>query len=723
MSTQGSKKSGLVAPKRMFSDKPSKPAKKAKSTQARKTGSRRTSRKPSRNFIVRFVNWIMRSFFGMVWWVGIRVTGIVVLGLSASSLYYYAQLPPAIELVDGRSHGSVTMLDGQGNVFAWRGEQFGGVIRANTVSHFLKEAVVATEDKRFYSHFGISPRGIASAIKINLSEGRGPLSGHGGSTITQQVAKILCLGTVYDATAGMSENEFEQDCRQSSLARKLKEVPFSLAMELKYSKDEILMIYLNRAYLGAGAQGFEAASERYFGKSASALNLPEAAMLAGLLTAPSRLAPTNNLQRSQNRASVIIGLMQDQGYLTKAEADAARAKPAELSEAAAALAGGYFADWVMESGPSFLTKTTTEDVLIKTTFDSRIQKAAEDAVAKVFSEKVKSGSSAQTAVVVMSADGAVRAMVGGRDATSGGQFNRATQALRQTGSSFKPFVYAAALDLGYRFDSIVEDAPLTINVPGSGPWSPKNYSRQFLGPITLTEALAKSINTSAVRISEAVGRESVRTVAREFGIKSELDIGPALALGTSEATLLEMTGAYAGILNGGRSVTPYGLIELSLQGDSAPLMGAAGGMGERVISEHAARQLVYMMSQVSETGTARRALLPDRQVAAKTGTTQGARDAWFIGFTADYVVGVWMGNDDNSKLVGVTGGGLPADIWKETMLRVNEGVPPRPLPMIDPMEVGLTPVQVEPQQEPVKDPAQSILQDVLGAIFGKRKTP
>ncbi|MCB1366307.1 MAG: transglycosylase domain-containing protein [Rhodobacteraceae bacterium] len=716
MSTNGRKKAKLVAPRRS-------------SAAPAKTGSRRKAsagkRRKGGNFITRFFGWIVLGLWRMVWWMTWRAAGLVFLALAISTGYFYLQLPPPEAQVDGRVRGSVTMLDRDGNVFAWRGEQFGGMIRASTVSPYLKNAVVATEDKRFYRHFGISPRGIASAIRINLAEGRGPLSGHGGSTITQQVAKILCLGRNYDPDSGISERDFEADCRQTSIARKLKEVPYSLAMELKYTKDEILMIYLNRVFLGAGAQGFEAASQRYFGKSSSAVSPAEAAMLAGLLVAPSYYAPTRDLERSQNRAAVIIGLMREQGYLSKAEAELALASPAELSEAAEAVAGGYYADWVMETGPSFLTRNTTEDVLIRTTFDARIQKAAEDALAQVFETQVREGSKAQAAIVVMSADGAVRAMVGGRRSKVAGQFNRATQALRQTGSSFKPFVYAAALDLGYRFDSLVEDAPLTLDVPGSGPWSPKNYTGDYLGTITLTEALAKSINTAAVRISEDVGREAVRTVARDFGIHSELDIGPALALGTSEATLLEMTGAYAGILNGGTSVRPYGLLELSLQGDNAPLMGKSGGLGERVISTRAARQLTYMMNQVTEYGSGRRAKLPDRPAAAKTGTTQGARDAWFIGFTADYVTGVWMGYDDNSKLSGVTGGGLPAEIWRETMLRVNDGVPPRPLPMIDPAEEGPpppgTPGAAAPIPPPQMDPAQSILDEVLGAIFGRRQ--
>lgn len=711
MTKSGKKGAVLVAPKKDFSKK-----KRGNKSGGSDKRTKRTSRKVSNQpWYVRLVGAIFGAAFRAIWWAGWRVFWVASFILAVITGYYYTALPPAVEQVDGRSKGSVTLLDHKGDIFAWRGEQFGGLIRTQSVSPYLKNAVVATEDKRFYSHFGISPRGIASAVRINMREGRGPLSGHGGSTITQQVAKILCLGRTYSADTGMTEVEFERDCRRPSKLRKLKEVPFSFAMELKYSKDEILMIYLNRAFLGAGSQGFEAASQRYFGKTANQVSAAESAMLAGLLVAPSKYAPTRNLARAQGRGNVIIGLMEDQGYLTAKEAEDARANPAVLSEAAQASAGGYFADWVMASGPSFLTRSTTEDVLIKTTFDSRIQKAAEDALTTVFDEKVRKGSKAQAAIVVMTSDGAVRAMVGGRQLQVAGQFNRATQALRQTGSSFKPFVYAAALDLGYRFDSMVDDTPLTLDIPGSGPWSPKNYTGKFLGPITLTQALAYSINTSAVRISEEVGRENVRTVAQGFGVKSDLALGPALALGASESTLIEMTGAYAGILNGGSSVTPYGLIELSLQGDTSPLMGLSGGMGERVISKDAARQLVYMMNQVSEIGSGRRAQLPDRQVAAKTGTTQGARDAWFIGFTADYVAGVWMGYDDNSKLSGVTGGGLPAEIWREAMVRINENLPVRPLPMIDPVAEA-SPDETTKSSGP--DVPQSILEEVLNAIFG-----
>ena len=671
---------------------PQKPAPRKRKPAPRKHG-----------LILTLILGLISLIWRIIWGVGWRVTALVGLIVFGASAYFYQQLPPVGDLVDARARGSVTMLDRDGQVYAWRGETFGGMITSDHVSKYLREAVVATEDKRFYGHFGISPRGIASAIRINLAEGRGPLSGNGGSTITQQVAKLLCLGVQYDAALWKTEGEYEEDCRAGGVWRKVKEIPYALALEAKYSKAEILTIYFNRAYLGAGARGFEAASQRYFGKSAANVTAPEAAMLAGLLKAPSRYAPTGNLQRAQDRANVIIGLMQEQGYLTAPEADKARANPAQLSEAAAKNAGGFFADWVMESGPTFLTKDTTEDVIIRTTLDQGIQRKAEAGLAHVFDTKVKAGSQAQAAIVVMSADGAVRGMVGGRKTQGAGSFNRATQALRQTGSTFKPFVYAAALDLGYSPLDIIDDAPLTINVKGSGPWTPENYDRKFKGQITLIRALAESRNIPAVKLSEAVGRDVVRTVAAQFGLKSDLAAGPALALGASESTLLEMTGAYAGILNGGSSVKPYGLVSLQLQGEDTELIGQDGGIGERVIQTEAAQQLVYMLTQVIENGTGTRARLGDHPVAGKTGTTNAARDAWFIGFSAHYVVGVWMGYDDNRPLKGVTGAGLPAEIWHEVMARIHKDVPPTPLPMKVPApktrpQGGVSPGQLSAEQ-------------------------
>lgn len=715
MSGNRKKRTRLVADKRYS---PTKKVAKKPAAKRRKPTPRRKKRNPFVALLTGLFSWIFRLTFRIF----IRGTAVVLLLLAGGIGYFYLALPPVEELLDGRARGSVTLLDRDAKVFAWRGEQFGGHISSETVSNHLRNAVVATEDKRFYRHLGISPRGVASAVRINLREGRGPLSGHGGSTITQQSAKLLCIGVPYDPKKWESEKAYESDCRRGSLSRKIKEAVFAMAMEFKYSKNEILTIYLNRAYLGAGSRGFEAASQRYFGKSAANTGPAEAAMLAGLLTAPSRYAPTANLQRSQNRANVIVGLMEDQGYLTTKQANTARTNPAQLSVAAQARAGGYFADWVMDSGPTFLTRETTEDVIIRTTFDQHIQNAAEQALQTVFETKVRKGSTAQAAIVVMSADGAVRAMVGGRKFRGvAGQFNRAIQANRQTGSAFKPFVYATALELGYTYADTIIDEPLTINIPGSGPWSPANYDRKFHGAVTLTDALKNSFNIPAVKISESVGRENVRKIASDFGIQSDLALGPALALGASESTLIEMTGAYAGILNGGSSVTPYGLVELRLQGEDTVLMGQDGGMGERVISPDASRQLIYMMSEVVNGGTGARARLPGREAAAKTGTTQAARDAWFLGFTADYVTGVWMGYDDNTPLTGVTGGGLPADIWREAMLRIHEGMPANPLPMIRPEQ---RPRPIIAQENKPRNSrrngniAESVLMEVLRDILG-----
>ena len=720
MSDTPKRKRPLVADKRY----PGKGSAVPKKTPKKRAPAKRKparQKRPSRGGILGLLSALVRWIFRLIWKITWRLTAVAMIVLALAVGYFYTTLPALEDLLDGRARGSVTMLDRNGDVFAWRGDQFGGVVTADSVSKHLKNAVVATEDKRFYRHFGLSPRGIASAVRINMSEGRGPLQGHGGSTITQQVAKLLCLGDPFDPSTGQTEKEYEASCRRSSLKRKAKEALFSMAMEAKYTKDDILSIYLNRAYMGGGAFGAEAATQRFFGKPASAVSAAEGAMLAGLLTAPTTLSPTNNLERSQDRAATVIRLMQEQGYLTGPEAAAAQANPAELSEAAEAKAGGYFADWVMASGPEFFTRNTTEDVIIKTTLDQSIQRAAEDGLEWVFENKVREGSKAQAAVIVMSADGAVRAMVGGRKTKVAGAFNRATQALRQTGSAFKPFIYAAALDLGYSPNNLIDDKPYCLDIPGSGQWCPRNYTNNFKGMVTYTDALKNSLNIPAVRISELVGREVVSQVALGFGIKNDLAAGPALALGASESTLIEMTGAYAGILNGGSSVTPYGLIDLRLMGDNEPLMGTGGGIGERVIQEEAARQLVYMMEKVIAEGTGQRAQFGGRQLAGKTGTTSAAKDAWFIGFSAEYVAGVWMGYDDNTPLKGVTGGGLPTEIWRETMARVHEGVPLSDLPMSLPgpaSGLGEQVVYSDPIPVPVGNGGGTIIDRVLRDIFG-----
>ena len=736
MSQSGRKRPVLVADKRYPSS--SAAAKKPAAKKPAKAKSPKRSPRPNGGggnkggggilmWPVRMVQWLIRLTWRLIW-KGALVVALIV-GLAV--FYFASTMPELTTMLDGRAKGSVTILDRYGQVYAWRGDQRGGTVTTETVSPYLRDAVVASEDKRFYRHLGVSPRGVASAIRINMREGRGPLSGHGGSTLTQQVAKLLCLGVPYDPDQWESEADYEADCRRGSLWRKIKEAVYAMALEAKFSKNEILTIYLNRAYLGAGSHGFDAAARRYFAIPASDLNPAQAAMLAGMLPKPSIYAPTNDLKRSQDRAATVLRLMREQGYISTAEEKKYQDNPATLSAAAKAQAGGYFADWIMRDLPAFLTRKTTEDVVIKSTLDPVIQTAAEDAIDWVFENKVREGSKAQAAIVVMSADGAVRAMVGGREKRVVGAFNRATQAKRQTGSSFKPFVYAAALDLGYNWNDFVLDEPYCLNVPGSGQWCPKNYTRQHYGNVSLTEALSKSLNVPAVKISETVGREAVRTVAESFGIESDLAAGPALALGVSESSLLETTGAYAGILNGGSSVTPYGLTELTLVGDKDPLMTQTGGMGERVITPRAAEQLVYMMNQVVEKGSGHRARIKGYEVAGKTGTTQSAKDAWFVGFTADYVAGVWMGYDDNTPLKGVTGSGLPAEIWQHAMAKIHTDLPARPLPMIRPnaapqfegdtfsSDPGTAPRAPSQEGTNLGDVVEDVLINVIRGIFGQ----
>ncbi|MEM6608780.1 MAG: transglycosylase domain-containing protein [Pseudomonadota bacterium] len=699
----------LVADRRA---NPAKPAPRRASAGSGGGSARKAHRKGARQRGV--LARVLGFLFGLIWALVWRSAAVIALLVFVATAYIYATLPPIDEAADARIRGSVTFLDRDGEVFARRGAQYGGAADSTAISSNLVDALIATEDRRFYWHPGVDPIGIGNAIRINISEGRGPFSGHGGSTIAMQVAKLMCLGVPFDATTW----ESEADCRRTTLWRKVQEVPWALALTGRYGRDGVVSVYLNRAYFGAGAYGVTAAMERYFGTTPDLATPQQAAMLAGLLTAPSRFAPTNDLERSQGRAGVVLGLMHRSGYLSDAELADARAAPATLSPGAVSDRGGAFADWVMAAGPDFLTGETTEDVVIRSTFDPEIQAAAEAAVDVIFADRVSEGSGAQAAVVVMSADGAVRAMVGGRDIPGERNFfNRAVQAQRQPGSSFKPFIYAAALDQGWRYDDLIYDGPLTIDVPGSGPYSPANYTGEFYGEIMLIDALRSSLNTAAVRLSETVGRDEVARVAEGFGIDANLrELGPAIALGASEVTLLEMVGAYAGILSGGYAVTPYAVEELQLGGSDEPLYQApaGGGFGEQVISAQAAGQLVYMMNQVVENGTGQNARFGGWQIAGKTGTTNSARDAWFVAFTADYVAGVWMGYDDNTPLRGVTGGGLPSEIWRETMAPIHAGLDPLPLPMIDPADMPRAVPQTQTDQP---DLGQQILMEVLQQVL------
>ncbi len=650
----------------------------------------------------------------IVFWLTLRLCFLVIILFGTLVSYFYFLMPSMVDLLDARDRGSVTLVDKNGDVFAWRGKTFEGSLRSETVSPFLRKAIIAVEDKGFFNHFGISPRGILGAIRINVREGRGPFQGHGGSTITQQVAKLLCLLQY--------QNKSEIECRKATLARKLMEIPFSIAMEFKYSKAEILSIYLNRVYLGAGAYGFEAAAQRYFNKSAREVDLSEAAMLAGLLKAPSRFAPTSNLEKAKERASVVLKLMEKENFINHQERLSANKFPAELSNEASKQVGGYFVNWIMGSAPKELASATSEDVIIRTSFDPEIQQLVEKSTQKIFQDFIKEDSKAEIAVVVMSKDGLVRAMLGGRDLSGGaGKFNRAVQALRQPGSAFKPFIYAAALDQGYSPNAIFFDEPIEIPIDGTQPYRPKNYNGEFLGPVTLNEALGKSINTIAVQLATEIGIERVRAIAKDFGIRSLIGTGPAVALGASEVNLLELTAAYAGFLSSGRSVSPIGWLDLKVRGDEEVLMSVDRSDGLQVIDSHAGGALLYMLRSVVESGTGIRARIPGLDLAGKTGTSQSAKDAWFIGFSSNFVCGVWIGNDDNTSLEGVTGGGLPAQLWSDIMVKLTKTHAPKALPFMTPEEFEVyASYSVPEEKSPTgKSTNRSILKALLETLFGE----
>ena len=610
-----------------------------------------------------FTTLVLKKLKRLLFWLSTR--SLIILLASAVTVigYFYFIIPPFEDILDGRKQGSVTFLDKNGEAFAWRGQQFDQSLRSTNASLYLVQAIISSEDRNFYRHFGVSIRGIIGAIMINLREGRGPLTGHGGSTITQQVAKLLCL---------MNGIKSEANCRRQSIARKILELPFSVALELKFTKQEILSIYMNRVYLGARTTGFEAASQRYFAKSATEISLPESAMLVGLLKAPSRYAPTSNLKLAQRRAALVIQSMLKKKYISGSEASKAISQPATLSRNAASSVGVHFADWVMLDAPKVLTSKTTEDILIRTTFDPKIQASVDNSVSAVFKSTVRPSSKAEIAVVVMSASGDVLAMLGGRkDTRTPGQYNRAFQSFRQPGSAFKPFVYATALQQGYSPNYLLSDTKNPPQEMADLQYWPKNYNNKYMGAVPMSYGLINSVNTVTVQLASIVGIGNVIKLAKGLGVKSELSPNLSLALGSSEVSLLNLTSAYAGFLNLGQRIYPRGWLDIRLKSTDEVLMSSVTEANEKVLDENSSKALIHMLAKVVEDGTGKRAQIANWHIAGKTGTSQNARDAWFIGFTSSYIVGIWMGSDDNTPLKGVVGGNLPSIIWAEINKKIH----------------------------------------------------
>lgn len=566
--------------------------------------------------------------------------------------FYALDLPDVKDAAGATRRPTITMLDASGAVFATRGDLYGLPVRLAELPKTLPNAVLATEDRRFYSHFGLDPIGIARAALANIRARR---IVQGGSTLTQQAAKNLFLSP------------------ERSFKRKVQEVLLALWLEAKFSKDQILTIYLNRVYLGAGTYGVDAAARRYFGKGAAEVTLYEAALLAGLLKAPSRYNPLASPDAADGRTRQVLKNMVAAGYLTERQAEAAASRPARRFRPPAA-DGRYFADWVLQRLGDYVT-LGENDLTVATTFDGALQRAAERHVGAGLAGNGAKARVGQAALVAMSPDGAVRAMVGGRSHAES-PFNRATQAERQPGSAFKPFVYLAALEAGLTPDSPVEDAPLDI-----GGWQPGNFDGKYLGRMSLARALALSANTAAVRVARRAGFKRVAETASRLGLPGDIEPRPSLALGTHEVKLIDLVAAYAPFASGGRAAWPYAITEIR-DAQGGVLYRRRGSGPGRVVDGARVAAMNAMLAGVIDHGTGRAAKL-DRPAAGKTGTSQNFRDAWFVGYTGDLVCGVWTGNDDGKPMAHVTGGGLPAQIWRRFMEDAHKGMARRALPGID----------------------------------------
>ena len=568
-------------------------------------------------------------------------------------VFFALDLPKVDDALRAQRQSSITLLAADGTEIGRYGDRVGRPLNLSELPPALPAAVLATEDRRFYDHFGLDVFGLARATLANIRAGR---IVQGGSTISQQVAKNIFLTPA------------------RSLKRKIQELLLALWLEQKFRKDQILTIYLNRVYLGAGTYGVDAAARHYFGKSARTLTVYQSAMLAGLLKAPSRYNPAANPDLAHKRTLRVLNNMVAVGTLSPTQMAQAVRRRGRIVDGRRASGpkqriGRYYAAWVFDQASAIVA--AAKDLVITTTLDPRLQRLAEAAVKSAIKRSGQAAQVAQAALVSLTADGAVRAMVGGAD-FAGSQFNRATQALRQPGSAFKPFVYLAGLEAGLTLDSRIEDAPLTIDG-----WSPRNFDGRYRGSLGLTEAFAQSINTAAVRVALKAGPQRVADAARRLGLTTDILATPSLALGTSETSLLELTNAYSAFAGGGVGAWAHGILEIR-EVNGAVLYRRSGSGPGRVIAPNNARAMTAMLKAVIDNGTGKAARL-GRPAAGKTGTSQNFRDAWFIGFTAGLTTGVWMGNDDGRPMKRVTGGGLPAQVWKDFMQAAEVGLPVRPL--------------------------------------------
>ena len=573
--------------------------------------------------------------FLLRWCIYLSLAGAVIVG--GAVFIYSRDLPPLDGIHEIKRRPLVTVLDSEGKTIGAYGDLYGEPVPLFDLPPHVTRAVMAIEDRRFYRHWGVDPIGLARAFVTNLMHGR---IRQGGSTITQQLAKVAFL------TA------------ERSMGRKVREALLALQIEDKFTKDEILAFYLNRVYFGSGAYGIDGASRRYFGRPAKQLNLYQAAMLAGLLRSPSRDNPHADPDRAEARTATVLRAMVSAGFITDAQMRAALKTKTTIVPPPEQDGPRYFTDWIVDQLPSHVT-VGQEDLIVRTTIDTGLQEKAERALSATLAKDGPAMGVTQGALVAMLPDGAVRALVGGADYKAS-QCNRAVQAKRQPGSTFKLFVLLAALEYGYRPTDRFLDAP--INIAG---WRPRNYGNQYFGQVSIGDAIALSLNSVAVRLSEAVGRRRVAAMAERLGIQGPVGRDASVALGTTETSLLQLTGAYAVLANRGRANAPFGIVEIRTKRGQV-LFKRKSPPERRLLAESVVLQAHSVLNAVTTRGTARRAGLPQPKKKKKS-TGQDYRDAWFVGYTSELVAGVWFGNDDRKPMKDVTGGDLPARVWAAFM--------------------------------------------------------
>ena len=608
------------------------------------------------------------------------------LGAAGAVLMFALALPAFEETAgDWKSQGeyAVTFLDRYGNEIGQRGIIQRDSLPVEELPEHVVNAVLATEDRRFYEHFGIDFVGLARALAQNV---RANSVVQGGSTLTQQLAKNLFL------------------TNERTVERKIKEAFLALWLEVNLSKREILQLYLDRAYMGGGTFGIAAAADFYFDKPITDVSVAEAAMLAGLFKAPARYAPHVNLPAARERANIVLSAMVEAGYMTEGQVLSARLRPATPVDRGDQESPDHFLDWAFDEVKRIATaaKIPHHSLVARTTIDMGIQRAAEESLEYNLRQHGTSYGVEEGAIVVLDNNGAVRAMVGGRDYGTS-QFNRATKALRQTGSSFKPYVYTAAMEAGLTPDSVVSDGPISW-----GGWSPKNYTRGYSGRITLTTALVKSINTVPVRLArDFLSIKPIRELAYAMGVESPIENHKTMVLGVSSMTVLDQATGYLTLANGGIAGTRHGISQLmSHTGEKLYDFSEDEPAPRRVLKEDTAAKMNSIMVQIPEWGTGRRAALEGIRSAGKTGTTQAYRDAWYVGYTGNYTAAVWLGNDDFSVTRRMTGGSLPAMTWQRLMSYAHQNTELKPIPGIDnPFVAPIGVARAKPQNP---DPSQTL---------------